>query len=524
MENINPNANSKSEEVFELVSLILNEQFSKEISDIGRDLLYNGASTIPEIQSRVRTSFENIRNVLIVLLQNKLANVVEVTRRETKIIGYEINIENTLNILMFPKLLIYAKNKFGEQGVMIFEEFMHFGILNASQVFDQVKNKIEKSGKICTQHSLNKVKLTFINMLEKGLIAQTKKLDEFAAARNSIVFTKKTKAQKEKEKIKKEKEEKKAQAKLEKEKLKASKKSTKKKEIKESKEAEESKMEKEILAAPANNKKPPQPTTDEEVALDNPLLQNKETGTIFYFFFNYPQIITEFKCQMVVDFITQKLSPQAGLIASHLLEKNALNSFQKGRTEAISFMGIVEKLSSIKLNEIEDIVAEPNNFLTRVTSDSITLNLANISQYIQERTIEKIIEQQYSMNHVRIYRLLLLCGALDAKNIMDICLFVPKNCNMILNQLYSEGYLETQLVNATGGSSNIMFYSVNFKRNLTKVLDMTYKIIKNLKKYLSEELENIKNRVSPLMQEQYITKVYSAINQLYETAIVLKHF
>ena len=52
---------SNTEEVYELVVLILNEQFSKEISDLGRDLCYNGISTIPEIMQRMKLSFESVR-------------------------------------------------------------------------------------------------------------------------------------------------------------------------------------------------------------------------------------------------------------------------------------------------------------------------------------------------------------------------------------------------------------------------------------------------------------------------------
>ena len=89
-----------------------------------------------------------------------------------------------------------------------------------------------------------------------------------------------------------------------------------------------------------------------------------------------------------------------------------------------------------------------------MSSDSIALNITNISTYIKTKTIEKIIEQKFSMNHLRIFRLLYLCGAIDARNIMDICLITPKNCNMILNQLYSEGFIETQMVNVRG--SNIL--------------------------------------------------------------------
>ena len=59
---------TNTEEVFELVEIILSERYSKEIIEIAKDLLKNGLSTIPEIKGRLKLSFENvfsdIRNLL----------------------------------------------------------------------------------------------------------------------------------------------------------------------------------------------------------------------------------------------------------------------------------------------------------------------------------------------------------------------------------------------------------------------------------------------------------------------------
>jgi hypothetical protein len=68
-----------------------------------------------------------------------------------------------------------------------------------------------------------------------------------------------------------------------------------------------------------------------------------------------------------------------------------------------------------------------------------------------------------------------------------------------------------------------MFYSININQNIEKIIDMTYKMIKNLKVSLNEELESYKGRVTNDKKEQYITKIYSAINQLYDTILVLKY-
>ena len=579
----------KSEEVYELVEIILNEQFSKEVSDIGKDLLYNGISSIPEIQSRLRLSFESVKNVLIILMQNKLCSSTELIKKDTKVIGYEILIDNVLNVLFFPKILYLGKNKFGEYATMIFEEFMQFGILSSLQVFEQVKNKIEKTKKF-NNAIMNKIKITFINLIEGNYIVQAKKVTDGLKEKEKELRNKNKSQPKKNGKSKKDnkktskKEEKKVDKKEKKSKsqskkkngkkkkndsdeedisdndeeesdddndfklLKNSKKVNKKKAIESEKNKKSKKTNKFIghLSAsesddlkndPSSSSEEEEPATikkhtnntkkdsspvEENIDETNSLLFNKESNTYFYFFFNYDQFITDFKSQIVVEFITQKISPQAGAVASLFLEKNPINSFKNGKTIGLTYSSISSRYKSIDINSIDEILADPNDFFMKISSDTYTLNLEEVGNYIKARTIEKIILQKFTQNHVRIFRLLFLCGALDAKNIMDICLILPKNANMILNQLYSEGFIETQTVNVKG--SNILFYSVNMTNNIQKMVDETYKMIKNLKKYLIEELENIKNRVSPSMQEQYITKIYSAISQLGETAIVLKDF
>ena len=167
---------SNTEEVFELVEIILSERYSKEIIEIAKDLLKNGLSTIPEIKGRLKLSFENIRNILIILLQNRLINCQEIFRNEIKYIGYEINIDNILNILLYPRLCIFAKEKFGDLGLYIFEEFMNFGILNSPQLIEQIKNKINSNNKNTKDNNnLNaKIKTVLINLIEKNYIVQAK--------------------------------------------------------------------------------------------------------------------------------------------------------------------------------------------------------------------------------------------------------------------------------------------------------------------------------------------------------------
>ena len=48
------------------------------------------------------------------------------------------------------------------------------------------------------------------------------------------------------------------------------------------------------------------------------------------------------------------------------------------------------------------------------------LNFENIAEKIKSKTLEKLLNQEYSPMHLRIYRLLNKCGALDSKMVKII--------------------------------------------------------------------------------------------------------
>ena len=93
---------------------------------------------------------------------------------------------------------------------------------------------------------------------------------------------------------------------------------------------------------------------------------------------------------------------------------------------------------------------------------------------------------------------------------------------MILNQLYSEGFIETQMVNVRG--SNILFYSVNVDNLILKSVDMVLKMIRNLKLEWMDGMDRMKNKVGGNVMEGFVSKMAFAIEEMVETVIILKYF
>lgn len=157
--------------IYELIEIILKEQFSEEVFNIAKELLYQGPSSIIDLMKRLSLDFLSIRNALIILLQNKLIKFEELIRKDSKDIVYEIEIPNVLNILRFPKILYHISQLFGENSILIFEEFMQFGILSAGQCIEQIVFKLQSVKKINNSY-INNIKSVFLKLVEENYLTQ----------------------------------------------------------------------------------------------------------------------------------------------------------------------------------------------------------------------------------------------------------------------------------------------------------------------------------------------------------------
>jgi transcription initiation factor IIE alpha subunit len=509
----------------DLIDIIVEEQFSREVAEVAKIILENGPSTIKNIKSKLSNNFFDARNGLIILLQNKFANYHEDQNKMPTEIVYNLEIENILNVLRYPKILYFINLRFGETAVMILEEFMQFGILSAGQLIEQVAEKIESTSNSNTTNK-NSFRTLFLTLIEESYIVQSNKLKFKEAEYSKSEMKKLLKQQAETKKVSNKK--KKANAKIS--------------------ESEPN----EILE---DGNEPKKSLLGKVVEDENPLFFNKETGKYYYFYINFDKIIAELKSDLVVDFISQKTNGEAGKIASIMMIKNSSIGFKEGKSTPVTVEDISKTLVNLtqhntglkmtkeqtknqqnqiqtKQMQVKKIItllsSEENGYVIKFGNNSegaelYCINLEEISQTLKTKTLEKIIEQHFTQNHTRIYRLLSKCGALDYKNIMDICLINRTETNTCLNQLLNEGLLETQSIQGSK-SGNILFYYVNPKTNTEYMISKLYKIILNLKYFLKNEIEKIKNTESQMRQEEYINKVYGTISELDDSILVLKYF
>lgn len=108
---------------------------------------------------------------------------------------------------------------------------------------------------------------------------------------------------------------------------------------------------------------------------------------------------------------------------------------------------------------------------------------------------------------------------------MEFCMIPLKETSNYLNQMIQDNILQTQQINIKGVNTN--FFTINTKNNIKMLITKIYRIILNLKIYLNSELEKIRLAVEEKDEtkaEDFISKIYSTINELDDTIIVLKYF
>ena len=512
----NPSKNyfPNTEEIYDLVQNLLKSLYSKEISDLAIYLLKNGASTLYEIQSGLKLSFENVKNYLIIMLQNNLIEKVQVTRNDTKMISYEIKLEQILNILFYPRTLNFIEKKYGEDARLIFEQFIEFGVLTLKQLIEQIQN-IQRNG-----NNLDKIKTTildiFIKLYSDNLICYAEKPKE-EENYYKLSFS-------ESKKRKREKSEKKVTIKTtEKKKNNKKKKKGKKEDVEEDEDYEIGKSKNIKLIEDDEDEEGNNIKETNQINDKNEEFYENNTKNNTHFYINFEQINYEFQTEIILDFINNNLSHQAALLAGILLKNYKISSFNLGITQPKNIDELVKEHKSLSLNQVEEITKNYEDYFTKSSSDNVYLNINKIKKLIKSKVIQNLIITKYSKEHFRIYNLLNLVGSLDFKNIMDICLIAPKKVNYIINQLFQEGFIKTDTINFNG--NNMLFYSVDDYQTTENILEMDFKIINNYNFYYYEQMKNIKNKFSDNKKKNdELVKLTYIVDQICENILIMKFF
>ena len=129
--------------------------------------------------------------------------------------------------------------------------------------------------------------------------------------------------------------------------------------------------------------------------------------------------------------IANTISPHAALVIQIVLSNSIGTCLINGKSSPFSSTEIMKEIltknpkSQIKEQKIKEIINQLMDEVKFVSNWGFddnnipvyVLNFELIAEKIKSKTVEKLLSQEYSPMHLRVYRLLNKCGALDSKSV-----------------------------------------------------------------------------------------------------------
>lgn len=486
-----------SETIFNLVELLIEELYSKEVAGICKDLILNGDSNIYDIVKRTSREFSFVRDSLITLLQNRLVKVIDNSKsKDWMEYTYSLDINMCLNVIRYPKILYFINIKFGQYAKEIVEHLMMNGVLTSSQIVECVEGSLGfSSTKQATE--INNVRRNLLRLLEENIIVRSSNIAGSFTSQNLEIISSSSAVKKNSSNPMKVESNKKGK--------------NNKKASNIQMEVEQTELEHELETIPnvsnGNN--------DLIIPEDHYLLFDKIRNEEHFFCINLTKVSLILKYELILDIISKKVSQQVGLFSRVMIERGNFSSETLSTVRPLSCTDITTAYPELYKLNIEELIKQlkgsENNLikvygLDETGKEVFLLDLNEIYVTLKSKLVEKVISQILSNYHSRIYRVLARCGPLDLKNIMDICMISQKESSLYMNQLITMGFIEIQEINIKG--SNVLFFKINKVSNQDNLKSLVYKIILNLKHLLRKKKAEIG------VNDTQLSQIYGLIAEL----------
>ena len=114
-----------------------------------------------------------------------------------------------------------------------------------------------------------------------------------------------------------------------------------------------------------------------------------------------------------------------------------------------------------------------------------SIQVNHLVTVLQERCVERIIEETFDIYHKRVYRILIQKGFLDENEIVKECFMPPRDVRKIINSLFQEGIIDTQEVPNKSGNM-ITLFSANFNKVRYQYFIKMVKTLRDVKLRMEE--------------------------------------
>ena len=147
-------------------------------------LLSTGLSPLGLIIKESKESAQNVKKSLMTLIQH---NFVSFKTNVRGFVEYEIDIEEVLTIIRYPKYIYVSKALLGDEAEYMTEELIRHGVMNMSQNIQQVVNRLAQALDQSSDDLVQRVyevfkKLVSMHFIERShTLAATDKQNNFTS-------------------------------------------------------------------------------------------------------------------------------------------------------------------------------------------------------------------------------------------------------------------------------------------------------------------------------------------------------
>ncbi|KAF6075503.1 RNA polymerase III subunit C [Phyllostomus discolor] len=150
-----------------LCSLLLQEHFGEIVEKIGVHLIRTGSQPIRVIVHDTRTSLDQVKKALCVLIQHNLV-IYQVHRRG--MVEYEAQCSRVLRMLRYPRYIYTAKTLYNDTGELIVEELLLNGKMTMSALVKKVADRLTETMEDGKTMDYAEVSCTFVRLADTHFV------------------------------------------------------------------------------------------------------------------------------------------------------------------------------------------------------------------------------------------------------------------------------------------------------------------------------------------------------------------
>mmetsp|Transcript_28003 Transcript_28003/g.61450 ORF Transcript_28003/g.61450 Transcript_28003/m.61450 type:complete len:586 (+) Transcript_28003:89-1846(+) len=531
-----------------LACKLVKENYGEVCERICRHILAKGSQTLPDIIRGSGLPPALAKQGLLVLIQHNLVSAYlnkdddSVKSPRPPFHTYEPNVDRMLQIIRMPKFMLHIKEEMGEEAERIIEVLLQMGRLSLDQVVKAVAGRLQQDPGEVQEHVRN----TFISLVQSHYVERappatlpppTVSNHPNSIKKRSAKAGTEQAAQEQAQSLKRIEEMwyEKARFKLPQELI-----------IEAMMEgvdgpaaaAAKEEVDDGVSKPPPAKKARIKAGTKSVAAAEKAGAADKKASvaaqlaaaesampqpSVLLWRVNYEEFNRRFRHKACVDMVSDKIDTDAGSVMAAML--TASRPFENRLKEERSACLSVEEVAVTTMRLVDSgVLPKPNNdvhtIINTIAHDALELisyigngpsgeqyvvNMSRIVELIRLKQIEAVIRDRFGVSGLRIFRLLLLKGQLEQKQIADFAMLPQKDTRELLYRMMRGGFLALQDIPRTSDrapSRTFYTFRANYEGAGDQLASELYRAAGNVWMRIRHEMDREKELLSLVEEAQ----------------------